>query len=114
MASRKPTSNSRQTILESLESISSVETMTTSSAVDAPPLKRNDEATAAALAAASAIEKKKNLYKRMASDTDLWLTANSKSSDNNNQGSRFQTFLESTKEDSVESDDVPHKPAGKQ
>ena len=50
----------------------------------------------------------------MASDTDLWLTANSKSQDNNNQGSRFQTFLESTKEDSVESDDVPHKPAGKQ
>ena len=111
MASRKPTSNSRQTILESLESISSVETMTTSSAADAPPVKRNDEAAAAALAS---IERKKNLYKRMASDTDLWLTANSKSQDNNNQGSRFQTFLESTKEDSVESDDVPHKPAGKQ
>ena len=108
MASRKPTSNSRQTILESLESISSVETMTTSSAVDAPPVKRSDEATAASS------ERKKNLYKRMASDTDLWLTANSKSQDNNNQGSRFQTFLESTKEDSVESDDVPHKPAGKQ
>ena len=113
MASRKPTSNSRQTILESLESISSVETMTTSSAADAPPVKRNDEA-AETLAAVSAIEKKKNLYKRMASDTDLWLTANLKSQDNNNQGSRFQTFLESTKEDSVESDDVPHKPAGKQ
>ena len=57
-------------------------------------------------------KKKKSLYKRMASDTDLWMTANSKSSitsdDNSQQQSRFQMFLQATKEGSTEeAEDLP-------
>ena len=116
--------NLRATILESVESVSSSETtgptggeLPTSYFRRTPSLKQPLEESSAIAAAGSS---KKGLYKRMASDTDLWMSlkAGPQGSPNSVESSaihltsnnKFKSFLESMKEGSVEDPDYMPKP----